>query len=87
MVVCDVRWPGLTGLSMVSNRGQTLNADSRVVMIAAFDAGSLRRQALASGASVYLVKPVTMAMLREAVADVAVAVESSIAAGQQATDP
>jgi len=87
VVVCDVRMPRLSGLSLLSNLGQTLNADSRVVMISAFDDSSLRRQALASGASVYLVKPVTMAMLREAVADVAVAVESSIAAGQQATDP
>ncbi len=72
--------PRLSGLSLLSNLGQTQNADSRVVMISAFDDSSLRRQALASGASVYLVKPVTMAMLRDAVGEVPAADASPIAA-------
>ena len=67
IVVCDVRMPRLSGLSLLSNLGQTLNAETRIVMISALDDDSLRRQALASGASAYLIKPLSGEMLRQAI--------------------
>jgi DNA-binding response OmpR family regulator len=74
LIVCDVRMPRLSGLSLLSNLAQTQNADSRVVMISAIDDSALRKQALASGASVYLVKPLSAEALRAAVADTVVVV-------------
>jgi len=70
LIVCDVRMPRLSGLSLLSNLAQTQNADSRVVMISAIDDSALRKQALASGASAYLVKPLTAEALRAVVAGV-----------------
>ena len=67
IVVCDVRMPRLSGLSLLSNLGQTLNAETRIVMISALDDDTLRRQALASGASAYLIKPLSGEMLRQAI--------------------
>lgn len=70
LIVCDVRMPRLSGLSLLSNLAQTQNADSLVVMISAIDDSALRKQALASGASAYLVKPLTAEALRAVVAGV-----------------
>jgi CheY-like chemotaxis protein len=61
--------PRLSGLSLLTNLGQTPNAETRIVMISALDDDSLRKQALASGASAYLVKPLTEDMLRDAMGD------------------
>ncbi len=69
VVLCDVRMPRLSGLSLLTNLGQTVNAETRIVMISALDDVSLRKQALASGASAYLVKPLTDEMLRDALGD------------------
>lgn len=69
IVLCDVRMPRLSGLSLLTNLGQTPNADTRIVMISALDDDALRKQALASGASAYLIKPLTVEMLREALGD------------------
>jgi len=69
VVLCDVRMPRLSGLSLLTNLGQTPNADTRIVMISALDDDSLRSQALASGAAAYLVKPLTEDMLRDALGD------------------
>lgn len=68
LIVCDVRMPRLSGLSVLSNISGTRNAATRVVMISALDDDSIRRQALASGAAAYLVKPVTTEMLEVALA-------------------
>ncbi|MBL8521089.1 MAG: response regulator [Betaproteobacteria bacterium] len=68
IVICDVRMPRLSGLSFLSNLGQTLNANTRVVMLSALDDRAIRRQALASGASAYLVKPLATEALIEAIA-------------------
>ncbi len=67
VIVCDVRMPRLSGLSFLSNLGHTLNSATRVVMISALDDNAIRNQALASGAYVYLVKPIAMQELRDAV--------------------
>ncbi len=65
IVLCDVRMPRLSGLSLLSNLGQTVNAETRIVMISALDDDSLRSQSMALGAAAYLVKPLTVEMLRE----------------------
>jgi CheY-like chemotaxis protein len=67
LIVCDVRMPRLGGLSLLSNIAQTENALSPVIMLSAIDDASVRRQALASGAVAYLVKPVTADALKQAV--------------------
>ncbi len=80
LIVCDVRMPRLSGLSLLSNLAQTQNADSHVVMISAIDDSALRKQALASGASAYLVKPLTAEMLKAAIAGI-----PALVAARQAT--
>ncbi|MEP7156313.1 MAG: response regulator [Betaproteobacteria bacterium] len=67
LVVCDVRMPRLSGLSLLSNLAHTPNVDTRIVMISALDDDSLRRQSMASGATHYLIKPLTAEMLRGAI--------------------
>jgi len=69
IVICDVRMPRLSGLSLLSNLSQTLNAETRVVMVSALDDDSLRRQAMASGATHYLIKPLTAETLCAAIGD------------------
>lgn len=68
VIVCDIRMPRLSGLSLLSNISGTRNAGTRVVMISALDDDNIRSQALASGAAAYLVKPVTTEMLEAALA-------------------
>ncbi len=68
LVICDVRMPRLSGLSFLSNLPQTQNATTRVVMLSALDDRSIRRQALASGASAYLIKPLNTQELIETLA-------------------
>ena len=68
IVVCDVRMPRLSGLSFLSNLGGTQNATTEVIMISALDDNAIRNQALSSGASAYLVKPIAVQELRDAIA-------------------
>jgi two-component system chemotaxis response regulator CheY len=68
LIICDVRMPRLSGLSFLSNLPRTGNATTRVVMLSALDDAAIRRQALASGASAYLVKPMTTDALIDAIA-------------------
>jgi CheY-like chemotaxis protein len=68
LIVCDVRMPRLSGLSFLSNLPSTRNASTRVVMFSALDDPAIRRQALASGAASYLVKPLSSKALIEALA-------------------
>jgi CheY-like chemotaxis protein len=68
LVICDIRMPRLSGLSFLSNLSQTQNAMTRVVIVSALDDRAIRRQALASGASAYLVKPLDTQELIEALA-------------------
>ena len=67
VIVCDVRMPRLSGLSFLSNLGNTLNGTTKVIMVSALDDNAIRNQALASGASAYLVKPIVTQDLRDAV--------------------
>ena len=69
VVICDVRMPRLSGLSFLSNLAHTPNAQSKVIMISALDDHSIRSQALASGASAYLVKPIAAQVLRDAIGE------------------
>lgn len=69
VVICDVRMPRLSGLSFLSNLAYTPNAQSKVIMISALDDHSIRSQALASGASAYLVKPIVAQVLRDAIGE------------------
>lgn len=69
VVICDVRMPRLSGLSFLSNLAYTPNAQSKVIMISALDDHSIRSQALASGASAYLVKPLAAQVLRDAIGE------------------
>lgn len=67
IIVCDVRMPRLSGLSLLTNLRNTRNSGTRVVMISALEDPSIRRQALATGASAYLVKPLTGPALVQAI--------------------
>ncbi len=67
VVVCDVRMPRLSGLSFLSNLSRATTTLPKCIMVSAFDDNALRRQALASGASAYLVKPILAQALRDAV--------------------
>lgn len=67
VIVCDVRMPRLSGLSFLSNRGKTLSVGARVIMISALDDNAIRSQALEMGASAYLVKPLVMQELQDAI--------------------
>ncbi len=67
VIVCDVRMPRLSGLSLLTNLRNTRNNVTRVVMISALEDPSIRRQALATGASAYLVKPLNGQALVQAI--------------------
>ena len=67
IVLCDVRMPRLSGLSFLSNLARTSEPIPKVIMVSALDDNSIRRQALATGASAYLVKPVALQVLKDAV--------------------
>ena len=67
IVICDVRMPRLSGLSFLSNLSRATDAMPKCIMVSAIDDNSLRRQALASGASAYLIKPIEAQALSDAV--------------------
>jgi DNA-binding response OmpR family regulator len=58
----------MSGLSLLDNLRNTQNAVTRVVMISAHEDPDARRQAMASGAAAYLVKPLNARELVEAIA-------------------
>ena len=67
VAVCDVRMPRLSGLSFLSNLSRTPASMPKIIMVSALDDNSIRRQALATGASAYLVKPISMQALKDAI--------------------
>ena len=67
IVLCDVRMPRLSGLSFLSNLARTSEPIPKVIMVSALDDNAIRRQALATGASAYLVKPVASQVLKDAI--------------------
>ncbi|MEQ1515942.1 MAG: response regulator [Usitatibacteraceae bacterium] len=67
VIICDVRMPRLSGISFLSNLGKTASAGAKVIMISALDDNSIRNQSLALGATAYLVKPLVVQELRDAI--------------------
>lgn len=69
IVICDVRMPKLSGLSFIKNvRIRSPESAKRVIFSSSMDDLVVKREALDSGASDYLVKPVSSAALMKAVA-------------------
>jgi response regulator RpfG family c-di-GMP phosphodiesterase len=66
LMLCDVRMPGLSGLDVVP-RARALDPDLAVVMLSAVNDAPTARSALTQGAADYLVKPVELAVLLQAV--------------------
>jgi putative two-component system response regulator len=66
LMLCDVRMPGLSGLDVVP-RARQLDPDLAVVMLSAVNDAPTARNALTQGAADYLVKPVELAVLLQAV--------------------
>ena len=69
VIVCDVRLPKLSGTSFLANLVKRVpSAERRIVVVSSLDDSSVKRDALAAGACAYLVKPVTLDMLRQTLA-------------------
>ena len=66
LMVCDVRMPGITGLELVP-QALAIDADLAVVMLSAVNDGPTATRALSSGAYDYLMKPIELSHLRDAV--------------------
>jgi response regulator RpfG family c-di-GMP phosphodiesterase len=66
LMLCDVRMPGLSGLDVVP-RARAVDPDLAVVMLSAVNDAPTARSALTQGAADYLVKPVELAVLLQAV--------------------
>ena len=66
LMVCDVRMPGITGLELVP-QALAIDADLAVVMLSAVSDGPTATRALSSGAYDYLMKPIELSHLRDAV--------------------
>ena len=64
--ICDIRMPRLSGISFISNvRRIAPGAVSRIIVMSSMDDRAVKAEALGVGAEVFLVKPVTMQVLRE----------------------
>ncbi len=69
VVLCDVRMPRLNGISFIRNvKRMAPGAASRIIVISSMDDRTVRADALAAGAEVYLVKPVSATTLAELLA-------------------
>jgi DNA-binding NtrC family response regulator len=66
LMLCDVRMPGITGLELVP-QALAIDADLAVVMLSAVNDGPTTTRALSSGAYDYLMKPIELSHLRDAV--------------------
>jgi len=67
LMLCDIRMPGMTGLALLDH-ATAGDADLAVVMLSAVNDATTATDALAKGAYDYLVKPVELPDLRDAVA-------------------
>ncbi len=67
LMLCDIRMPGMTGLTLLDH-ATTNDSDLAVVMLSAVNDATTATDALAKGAYDYLVKPVELPDLRDAVA-------------------
>jgi putative nucleotidyltransferase with HDIG domain len=67
LMLCDIRMPGMTGLALLDHATAN-DSDLAVVMLSAVNDATTATDALAKGAYDYLVKPVELPDLRDAVA-------------------
>ena len=63
-----VRLPDDTGLSLIEPIRLSQNTEIPIIVVGTDDAPSFEREVLAAGATAYLLKPVSVAQLREATA-------------------
>ena len=66
LMLCDVRMPGVSGLDVVA-QAHARDPELAVVMLSAANDAATARTALTSGAVDYLLKPVELSVLQEAV--------------------
>jgi response regulator RpfG family c-di-GMP phosphodiesterase len=66
LMLCDVRMPGMTGVQVVPLARQK-DPDLAIIMLTAVDDAATATEVLASGATDYLMKPVELADLQQAV--------------------
>ena len=66
VAVCDVRMARLSGLIFLSNLSRTPASMPKIIMASVLYDNSIRRQALATGASAYLLKPISMQAVKDA---------------------
>lgn len=66
LMLCDIRMPGMTGLTLLDH-ATARDTDLAVVMLSAVNDAATATDSLAKGAYDYLVKPVELPHLREAV--------------------
>jgi response regulator RpfG family c-di-GMP phosphodiesterase len=66
LMLCDVRMPGMTGVQIVP-QARALDQDLAIIMLTAVNDASTATEVLSNGASDYLMKPVELADLQQAV--------------------
>ena len=66
LMLCDVRMPGLTGVQVVP-LAREIDQDLAIIMLTAVNDAATATEVLSSGASDYLMKPVELADLQQAV--------------------
>jgi putative two-component system response regulator len=66
LMLCDVRMPGMTGVQIVP-RAREIDQDLAIIMLTAVNDAATATEVLSSGATDYLMKPVELADLQQAV--------------------
>jgi putative two-component system response regulator len=66
LMLCDVRMPGMTGVQIVP-QAREIDHDLAIIMLTAVNDAATATEVLASGATDYLMKPVELADLQQAV--------------------
>jgi response regulator RpfG family c-di-GMP phosphodiesterase len=66
LMLCDVRMPGMTGVQLVP-RAREKDQDLAIIMLTAVNDAATATEVLSAGASDYLMKPVELADLQQAV--------------------
>jgi response regulator RpfG family c-di-GMP phosphodiesterase len=66
LMLCDVRMPGMTGVQLVP-QARMLDQDLAIIMLTAVNDAATATEVLSAGASDYLMKPVELADLQQAV--------------------
>jgi putative two-component system response regulator len=66
LMLCDVRMPGMTGVEMVP-QARAKDDELAIIMLTAVNDAATATEALSAGASDYLMKPVELADLQQAV--------------------